>query len=244
MPVIGVFCKEPEVVKKIEDTLFVILAQTGTNEFYQTCIYEYQQIEQLDFLYDTTDFLILDGSSVQESIQIAEAIWNITPSSAIIGIAKQLEDIFALLPYPFFHVIREFSLESDMRAVIRKIENTYIRTEKWSSFQSKGMIFRVRQKQILYFESQGHEILLHMQNESKQKEILSITETMTQLEKRFKNRGFVRIHKSILVNLDHILRMEREKILLDNQEQLYISRHRYTDVKLQFENFIRHLDFL
>lgn len=74
MSVIGVFCKEPEVVKKIE---------------------------QLDFLYDTTDFLILDGSSVQESIQIAEAIWNITPSSAIIGIAKQLEDIFALLPFLF-----------------------------------------------------------------------------------------------------------------------------------------------
>ena len=39
-------------------------------------------------------------------------------------------------------------------------------------------------------------------------------------------------------------RMDRDSVTLDNGEKLYISRYRYPEVKLQFEGYIRHLDFL
>ena len=42
----------------------------------------------------------------------------------------------------------------------------------------------------------------------------------------------------------HIRCLEKSNVLLDNGERLYISRQRYPEVKFQFENYIRHLDFI
>ena len=42
----------------------------------------------------------------------------------------------------------------------------------------------------------------------------------------------------------HIRCLEKENVLLDNGERLYVSRRRYPEVKLTFENYIRHLDFM
>ena len=59
-----------------------------------------------------------------------------------------------------------------------------------------------------------------------------------------RGRGFVRTDRSFLVNMYHIRCLERENLLLGNGERLYVSRRRYPEVKLAFENYIRHLDFI
>lgn len=244
MPIIGIFCKKTELAMKIQDILFMIIAKENDKHTYEVSLQNLVPEENTEWFYDNIDFLILKETSTKESIFKAEQIWEYEPTMAIICIAKEIEDIFSLLPYPFFHIVREFALETDLKVAIQKMERTFIRTEKWRSFQCKGRTIRVRQKQILYLESQRHEIFLHLLNDNGIKETILLTETLTQLENRFKGRFFSRIHKSFLVNLDHVISLEKERLVLDTNEELYISRHRYATVKLQFESFLRHLDFL
>ena len=111
--------------------------------------------------------------------------------------------------------------------------------DRWQAFSTKNGMIRVKQKDILYIESDRHEILLHCAQE----EIL-IGETLTWCEETLKGDGFVRIHKSFLANLYHVLRLEKDSLTLDTGRRLYISRYRYPEVRRQFEQYIRHLDFL
>lgn len=73
---------------------------------------------------------------------------------------------------------------------------------------------------------------------------MTTTEPLSQCEEGLKDGGFARIHKSFLASLYHVNRMERDSLTLDNGEKLYISRYRYPEVKLQFESYISHLEFL
>ena len=71
-----------------------------------------------------------------------------------------------------------------------------------------------------------------------------LAKTKRECEEKLKGMGFVRTYRSFLVNMYHIRCLEKENVLLDNGERLYVSRRRYPEVKLTFENYIRHLDFM
>lgn len=183
--------------------------------------------------------LLLSDSTAQESFDHAEKIWAEQPRLFIIYVAREPEEVFAALAYPFFHVIRGYALEQDLRAAIRKMERTRPPGPQWQSFLCRNGLVRVKQKDILYLESDRHEIRIHCIDE-----ILITTETLAQCEKKLGQSGIVRIHKSFLVNLYHVMRLEKECLTLDNGERIYISRYRYPEVKRKFEDYIRHLEFL
>lgn len=184
-------------------------------------------------------FLVLSEDTAQESFARAEKIWAEQPWLSIIFVAREPEAVFAALPYPFFHVVRGYALEQDLGAAIRKMERVRPPTPRWCSFLCKNGLVRVKQKDILYLESDRHEIRIHCVQE-----ILVTAETLGQCEKKLEGAGFVRLHKSFLVNLYHVARLEKDCAVLDSGERIFISRYRYPEVKLQFEDYIRRLDFL
>lgn len=162
---------------------------------------------------------------------------------SIICVVQSPEEVFAALPYPFFHVVREFCLEQDLGVALCKIERTGSLLPRWCSFHGKNELMRIRLKEILYLESDRHEIKIYTQNYTQETSYLTV-ETLAQCEEKLRALGFVRIHKSYLVNLYHVAKLEKDCLTLDCGRQLYISRYRYTEVKSQFESYIRHLDFL
>lgn len=187
----------------------------------------------------TVSYLVLAGTADRESFAHAEEIWAEQPQLPIIFVAQEPEAVFAALPYPFFHVVRGYALEQDLGAAIRKMERVRPPVPRWCSFSCKNGLMRVKQKDILYLESDRHEIRIHCV-----REVLITSETLAQCEKKLEGAGFVRIHKSFLVNFFHVERLGKECLTLDSGEQIYISRYRYAEVKLQFEDYIRRLDFL
>lgn len=184
-------------------------------------------------------FLILSRETVQKSFACAEAIWAERPWLSIILVVRKPEEVFEALSYPFFHVVRGYALEQDLGAAIRKMERVRPPVQRWCPFLCKNGLVRVKQKDILYLESDRHEIRIHCVQET-----LTTAETLSQCENKLEGTGFVRIHKSFLVNFYHVVRIEKECLVMDNGERIWISRYRYPDVKRQFENYIRFLDFL
>lgn len=244
--VLGLYCRDDLLAREIEETVLSLRMGAGCGEKpVRGMDYELRRLASLPGAFeDMTEgdggfSLILAGEKPEDAIAAAERLWADRPSLSVIYVASQAEDVFSALPYPFYHLVRRFALEQDLGAVFKKMERSRPPVQRWHTFLCKNELVRVCQKDILYLESERHEIRIHCRDE-----IMTTTEPLSQCEERLKDGGFARIHKSFLVSLYHVNRMERDSLTLDNGEKLYISRYRYPEVKLQFESYIRHLEFL
>ncbi|MDE6365895.1 MAG: LytTR family DNA-binding domain-containing protein [Lachnospiraceae bacterium] len=85
---------------------------------------------------------------------------------------------------------------------------------------------------ILYIESQRHKAFFHYMQAGI--ETFQLYEKLDNIEKLLSEHGFLRIHKSYLVNMKHIRKICSYSAILDTGEELPIPRLRFQTVKEQF----------
>ncbi len=237
MPIIGLSVADKDLACSMERTFALLLAEHAAKTE--------NKAGRADFVLqpaaplEESSYLLLSRPTAQESFWVAESIWAKYPQLGIVYVAKEADDVFAALPYPFFHVARSYALEPDLRAALSKMTRLRTPPPRWHTFLCKSGLTRIKQRQILYLESDRHEIRIHCRQET-----FSTAQTLSECEQKLGKPGFCRVHKSFLVNLYHVARLEKDCLFLDNGEQIYISRYRYPEVKLQFEDYIRRLDFM
>lgn len=103
---------------------------------------------------------------------------------------------------------------------------------KYFSFLSEGEFCKVPIQDILYFESKNYALIIHTANEA-----FSTRLSLKTLETDIHSPDFVRIHASYLINLDHLMRITKAGVHMDNGEILPISRTRkkaLNDALMQF----------
>jgi DNA-binding LytR/AlgR family response regulator len=61
---------------------------------------------------------------------------------------------------------------------------------------------------------------------------------ISQLEEKLENHGFLRIHKSYLVNIRYIYLLEPGSVILENQQSLPVSRHRFHEVQQKLQDYM------
>ena len=59
------------------------------------------------------------------------------------------------------------------------------------------------------------------------------------VEQELSGCGFLRIHKSYLVNCKYIYAIEKGQCILDDGTKILLSRHRAEEVKAAFKNYLR-----
>lgn len=97
-----------------------------------------------------------------------------------------------------------------------------------------GEIIRIIQDDIRYIESFGHNV-----------EIITIDEKYTTrknigiIEKELDENSFVRCHRSYIVGLEHVKRIGREDIELDNEDVIPVSRRKYSKTNMAFIKYYR-----
>ena len=57
---------------------------------------------------------------------------------------------------------------------------------------------------------------------------------MSDMERQLHPYGFIRIHKSYLVNYRYIKNIQTTYVVLDSKKQLPVSRYRLDDIKVEF----------
>lgn len=233
MPEIGILCdrdREREAMKQIVE---ILVAKEGLD--CSVCDMDQKTVGD----YKDMICVILALEDREAAFRCAEKLWSGETTLLIVYAAKRIEDIIAALTMPFFHIVRMYGLEQDLEVVFQKLGKVRMAMIDKIKFIRNGQMMLVPSREIIYVASIRHEISLHLV-----KETFLIKESLSQCEERLKGKGFVRTYTSFLVNMYHIRCLEKEKVLLDNGEQLYVSRRRYPEVKLMFENYIRHLDFI
>ena len=84
----------------------------------------------------------------------------------------------------------------------------------------------IRPSEILYIEAYDHKNTIHTRNQK-----YHIYESINSLETRLKDEGFIRVHRSYIVNIDHIRKINNYMMTLDCNVELPISKAKYKDIK-------------
>lgn len=85
---------------------------------------------------------------------------------------------------------------------------------------------------ILYVESQRHKLTFYYMEE--QMVSYHIYDKLDVIEQRLQGYGFLRIHKSYLVNMRHIRKVSNYIVYLDTGEELSVPRLKFQTVKEEF----------
>lgn len=88
---------------------------------------------------------------------------------------------------------------------------------------------------ILYIESRLHNVYFFVCNCKKSK--YSMAATLDEVEEVLEGLGFLRIHQSFLLNLEHLKELRAYTAELDNGSELPIPRTRYRAVKEAFVEY-------
>ncbi len=79
---------------------------------------------------------------------------------------------------------------------------------------------------ILFIEAYGHKNTIHTDTQD-----YHIYEYMDSLEQRLSGEGFVRVHRSYIVNPEHVANINNYTITLDDSSEIPVSKARYKQVK-------------
>lgn len=91
---------------------------------------------------------------------------------------------------------------------------------------------KISAKEILYIESFAHETELHTGQG-----VYRVREGIGTWQKRLADSGFAGSHRSYLVNLLYVLRVEKKEVVLDTEERLPLSRRNRNEFNTAFIRF-------
>lgn len=113
-------------------------------------------------------------------------------------------------------------------AVLQKI-NFQVEVKEFDFVEGKKS---VNLEKIYYIESNLHKVVFWIKEESLEK--FSLYEKLNKIEEKMKNQKFIRIHQSYLVNMKHIISIKNYKTVLDNGEELPMSKAKFKAAKEAF----------
>lgn len=108
-----------------------------------------------------------------------------------------------------------------------EIKNKYILIKK------QGHQIKLDINEITYIEVQKETITIHTLNG-----VYKINGTMNNIEKEIDCSRFFRCHKSFLVNLEHVKIIKQYVAILENNEEVPVSRYRFKEIKDKFFDLI------
>ncbi len=203
-------------------------------ETYQSSKKVLEKLSQNDHYYDLLFFDIeMPGIN---GIELCRRIRQSYPDSLVIFISNKEELVFQTFEVQPFRFIRKNhflkELEQLVLAISRELssrEGIQISVQELHS----STIYTWNINQILYVEALA-------------KRCQVVTEHgTTNLQYRFMNfenqltpHGFLKPHRSFLINYKYISVIEKDTVLLDNGERIPLSRNRAAEVKQQFIQYI------
>lgn len=173
-------------------------------------------------------------------IQLASKFRDKGLDTTLVFVSSHDDFVFETFRYNAYRFVRKNKLISDTQEMISSF---------CAALKTKSVIVRLDSDQqrtleqkvsdIAYFYSIRHDI--YFVNAQKESVRLAMhTYTMNELEKQFTEKGFIRVHKSYLVNYTWILQIKGDWVYLKaNHDKIPLSRGRSEEVKLQYRRLMR-----
>lgn len=150
----------------------------------------------------------------------------------ISGIDCFFYDAFEVEAFRFIKKPLDWNMFRDcIQQVIERINHN----NKYFYYKKENIIHKIPIEDIIYFESSRRVIdIVTVRGTYSYYDRLDVVESYIAQ----KNYGFMRIHKSYLVNSQHVIKYEYSKLHLSNGEFLPISENKRIQIRQRFLNYI------
>lgn len=117
---------------------------------------------------------------------------------------------------------------------LKSVENVIKKEEKVFSFESAGKTIAIPIRLISYFEIWKRRITIHY-DKGKTSDFYA---SMESLEYILINKGFVRVHRSYIVNLSYIAIFQKSRLHLKNGEEIPVGVTYSKSLKIIFSEYL------
>ena len=190
-----------------------------------------------DQLLSGCDIALLDIDLEEASyngMDVARRMRTLRSDTVIIFVTNFIEYAPEGYEVQAFRYILKRDLHTDLKAVLPLALKQL--NQETLPIQLNGEIIRVPLDDILYLEVQQHNgtvVTRKLTPEQKQKEY-TFYAALSDLEERLEPLGFLRIHKSYLVNMKHLKKFQCREATLDNGMTLRVGEKSYSENKQKF----------
>ena len=215
-----------------QDLLQNCIIEFDNNDEYNFEIYRYDSGESLITSYqagDRFEIILLDIRLKKlNGIETAEIIRSYDNKVSIIIITFLIE--YAVIGYSvkandfILKPIDKNKFNLVFNRIIKEINNKYLYI-----IEKRDEKIILDLKEIYYIESFGRKIVVHTKNKS-----YECCNSISKEEKKLKSNGFIRTHRSYLVNMKKIYRIKNTEILLDNNTSIPLSQKKYKNIYDEF----------
>ena len=185
-------------------------------------------------VYDKFDLIYLDIEMKRmNGIEIARQIRRFDKSVLIIYISSHdqyLKELFEVEPFRFL------SKPLDIGKFSQYFEDACIRfreNEQGFQFMFNKEFKKIQIKNIVYFESRNRVVHIFLKNGEEERFYGKLNEVEKEME--IKNKNFLRIHQSYLVNYDYVYSMNFASLVVEKNDEskieLQISEDRQKKVR-------------
>ena len=183
-------------------------------------------------------FLDIDMPEMN-GFDIAKILNNIRPDITIIFVSSFENFVFESFEYHPFRFVRKSNLKEDIDSALNAYQREIERKKDVYFFKTNEAERSVKISDIMYFESMGHDIFIYtVDGNFKIKRERDRNMTVKFITEKFENKGFIRVHKSFLVNYLYIHTINYSNIILKNNLKISINPRKANDIKKIYQKFI------
>lgn len=219
------------ITAKVEELVIAACIDRGilvhTDTFYSgVTLNEYMEMgNEYDIIYLDIEMPQMDG------IEYARKLRRENTEVMLVYISAHTEYAIQLFDVDTFRFIKKPIDEYAFRDIFNKAYDRIISGNRFFGYYYNKNYYKVRLKSILYFESRGR--IINIITAGKREGFYG---KLNDVESRLQGEKiqFLRIHKSFLVNMEHVEKLGYDRVVLKNGEELRISEERQKLIQKQY----------
>lgn len=203
-------------------------------------IYSFSDASKIsDQILTSCDIVLLDidfETEAYNGLDLAKRLRKLRNDSIIIFVTNFIEYAPEGYEVHAFRYILKSNLENDIHPYFSQAIEQIRKRKEIIKIQVNGEIIDLPLDNILYFEIQQHIITAYVLKHSQKKDVKTYNfyGSLSDLEHRLEPQGFLRIHKSFLVNMSHLKKFQCREALLDTGMILRVGEKGYAENKKKY----------
>lgn len=224
------------IVAEIERLLLEISEQSGL-EMNIEGYYEGSSLEKDINKGEYFDLIYLDIKMRQNGVTTARHLRLLGQKSIIIYVSSYDQYCKDLFEVDTFRFLKKPIHKEKFRKYFGEAIEIINSSNNYYAYQFNRSWYKVKIKDICYFESRKRKIIIHKNDGS----LLEYYGKLNEIEQYFKEIGvpFIRGHQSFLINYSYIIGCKMKCLELSNGEVLPVSEERQKYVNIQYSRLLR-----
>ncbi|MBE5924143.1 MAG: response regulator [Lachnospiraceae bacterium] len=184
------------------------------------------QINELDVVFMDVQMPEKDG------ISLAKELLDINSKIILVFLSDYDSYVWDSFAVDAIYYMRKRFFEKELGQVIKQINDKFIKRKKdYSTIKVGNKIYNLNLRNILYVEAQQKDVRIVTRDGD-----IKIRYRISSLEKELE--GFIKIHRSYLVNPIYVKSVKEREWIMENDESLPVSKYRREEVRQEYLSFL------